>query len=416
MQNRSKANIVLFGRTGAGKSSFINYILGSNVAPTGCGEPVTITFDEYEYVLRNGISIRIFDSKGLEVDGYHEAVNEMLDFTSNRSNSKKVLEWIHSAFYCININRARLEAEEVSFIKRVSDTIGYPVHIIITHCRGAKNAENESAMQEKILSDLGEKAKVYCVNSVEKRLRTGEVVHQFGRELVIKDLIELLWENTAKKIASNYAKQMRAGLFRIIDGIRREHIKRIDSAKVSDLKKGKIPGDGFEESAEATIRYIREMNTSYNDSINSFLNMYCLLTNALGSKQIKQFSPYALSYDVLFDDSLDDELKSWYTKQVNEISSKTGVEAILDNIDYMINPRDSFKEPVIYLCRKMRERVPSQEKIEQDIYKMLLKVKEENARHSPSVRVFKKIGPNDPCPCGSGRKFKKCCMGKGIYD
>lgn len=28
----------------------------------------------------------------------------------------------------------------------------------------------------------------------------------------------------------------------------------------------------------------------------------------------------------------------------------------------------------------------------------------------------RKIGRNEPCPCGSGRKFKKCCMGKGIYD
>ena len=25
-------------------------------------------------------------------------------------------------------------------------------------------------------------------------------------------------------------------------------------------------------------------------------------------------------------------------------------------------------------------------------------------------------GRNDPCPCGSGKKFKKCCMGKGIFD
>jgi preprotein translocase subunit SecA len=26
-----------------------------------------------------------------------------------------------------------------------------------------------------------------------------------------------------------------------------------------------------------------------------------------------------------------------------------------------------------------------------------------------------KVGRNDPCPCGSGKKYKKCCMGKGIY-
>jgi hypothetical protein len=30
----------------------------------------------------------------------------------------------------------------------------------------------------------------------------------------------------------------------------------------------------------------------------------------------------------------------------------------------------------------------------------------------PAVNPFKDVGRNDPCPCGSGRKFKKCCLGK----
>jgi preprotein translocase subunit SecA len=25
------------------------------------------------------------------------------------------------------------------------------------------------------------------------------------------------------------------------------------------------------------------------------------------------------------------------------------------------------------------------------------------------VRKAVKVGPNDPCPCGSGKKYKKCC-------
>ncbi|WP_288867045.1 SEC-C metal-binding domain-containing protein [uncultured Sneathia sp.] len=32
------------------------------------------------------------------------------------------------------------------------------------------------------------------------------------------------------------------------------------------------------------------------------------------------------------------------------------------------------------------------------------------------VRKKKKVGRNKSCPCGSGKKFKKCCIGKGIYD
>ncbi|MBQ0108740.1 MAG: SEC-C domain-containing protein, partial [Clostridiales bacterium] len=25
------------------------------------------------------------------------------------------------------------------------------------------------------------------------------------------------------------------------------------------------------------------------------------------------------------------------------------------------------------------------------------------------IKKAQKVGPNDPCPCGSGKKYKKCC-------
>lgn len=39
-----------------------------------------------------------------------------------------------------------------------------------------------------------------------------------------------------------------------------------------------------------------------------------------------------------------------------------------------------------------------------------------NINRDPVKRQVPKVGRNDPCPCGSGKKFKKCCMNKGIYD
>lgn len=30
-----------------------------------------------------------------------------------------------------------------------------------------------------------------------------------------------------------------------------------------------------------------------------------------------------------------------------------------------------------------------------------------------TVRSDKRVGPNERCPCGSGKKYKKCCMNKG---
>ena len=34
----------------------------------------------------------------------------------------------------------------------------------------------------------------------------------------------------------------------------------------------------------------------------------------------------------------------------------------------------------------------------------------------PIVRDNKKIGRNDPCPCGSGKKYKDCCLNTGRYE
>jgi len=36
----------------------------------------------------------------------------------------------------------------------------------------------------------------------------------------------------------------------------------------------------------------------------------------------------------------------------------------------------------------------------------------EGASKAAPVRIAEKAGRNDPCPCGSGKKYKKCCMNK----
>ena len=35
--------------------------------------------------------------------------------------------------------------------------------------------------------------------------------------------------------------------------------------------------------------------------------------------------------------------------------------------------------------------------------------KDDSVAKGPKVRTEKKIYPNDPCPCGSGKKYKQCC-------
>ena len=39
-----------------------------------------------------------------------------------------------------------------------------------------------------------------------------------------------------------------------------------------------------------------------------------------------------------------------------------------------------------------------------------------NRKPNQLVRKHAKIGRNEPCPCGSGKKFKNCCMNTGEFD
>ena len=51
-----------------------------------------------------------------------------------------------------------------------------------------------------------------------------------------------------------------------------------------------------------------------------------------------------------------------------------------------------------------------EERVErEEVVKVTGTNKDESVKKGPVRRAEKKIGPNDPCPCGSGRKYKHCC-------
>ena len=62
------------------------------------------------------------------------------------------------------------------------------------------------------------------------------------------------------------------------------------------------------------------------------------------------------------------------------------------------------------------EKIVGDEKVEQLQDKVDVAEFMRQMRTKPVVRDYKKIGRNDPCPCGSGKKYKNCCLNSGKYE
>lgn len=74
-----------------------------------------------------------------------------------------------------------------------------------------------------------------------------------------------------------------------------------------------------------------------------------------------------------------------------------------DMFDAMI---DSISEETV----KALTHIKIEQKVEREqVAKVTGTNKDETAANTPKKRTSKKIQPNDPCPCGSGRKYKQCC-------
>ncbi|NEX01907.1 preprotein translocase subunit SecA [Pseudobutyrivibrio sp. NOR37] len=71
---------------------------------------------------------------------------------------------------------------------------------------------------------------------------------------------------------------------------------------------------------------------------------------------------------------------------------------------------DAMNASIINDTLMMLYRIRIEKKVErEEVAKVTGTNKDESATRAPKKRVEKKVFPNDPCPCGSGLKYKQCC-------
>ena len=85
-------------------------------------------------------------------------------------------------------------------------------------------------------------------------------------------------------------------------------------------------------------------------------------------------------------------------------------------VEYRISGFDMFDAMTAAIQEdtvKLLLHVKVQQKVEREqVAKVTGTNKDETMAKAPKKREDKKVYPNDPCPCGSGKKFKQCCQKK----
>ena len=122
-------------------------------------------------------------------------------------------------------------------------------------------------------------------------------------------------------------------------------------------------------------------------------------------------------------------LKAIDTKWMNHVDDMDQLRQSIGLQSYaQRNPIDAYKIQGFDMFQEMTDgiaedtirmllRVQVEKKIEREqVAKETGTNKDDTVANAPKRRSNKKILPNDPCPCGSGKKYKFCCKASGKYE
>ena len=99
---------------------------------------------------------------------------------------------------------------------------------------------------------------------------------------------------------------------------------------------------------------------------------------------------------------------------IRECGSTSG----FNTVEYKMQAYDMFNEMSAAIQEETIQllyHVKLEQKVErEEVAKVTGTNKDESLAKAPKKREEDKVYPNDPCPCGSGKKYKQCCGRKRV--
>ncbi|MDR3569759.1 MAG: SEC-C metal-binding domain-containing protein [Syntrophobacteraceae bacterium] len=124
-------------------------------------------------------------------------------------------------------------------------------------------------------------------------------------------------------------------------------------------------------------------------------DMYCINPEC-DCKKVGLAYHRVSSEGVEFVGAIDVAMPSW---KYSSLMGEGGDEKLLRRLCSAMRRRQG-------LCATLKDRMQRIKPVGQEIVRL------SGAKNSTKSAVGLQTGRNDPCPCGSGKKFKKCCLGR----
>lgn len=391
MGQKIYANVMMIGRAGAGKSSFLNYLLDIDEIPTGKGEPVTQGFNKYEFENVNGLPLRVYDSKGLEVEDLVHIKSDIINYIKASCGNSDPTQWLHSIFYCVNVKSARFHDEEIRFINEICSVISQTVHIILTHC-DTPASDSVIEIENYIKSVIPCKnIKVIKVNSVETRKRNGISIDRFGRDDALDTIFNVLWSDIAMRVSNEYASELHNSLEKYASIMRSTFDSVVSRMTTVAVIKEMINEGGFDSILDsASSKFDQEideeqerLSRKYTVIINQLVEFCNEYSDGLGYRisffKYNDFIPDKCLEkldNIDIDYILDHTSMGRIIRELDDIDD-SGFFGVLKMTGKMVNMlvriQSLFKEVINDIMWEFDKALPAKDEIADEMYDMLMK-------------------------------------------